>query len=123
MSTRPALRTIASLAVASLLLVLGMLLIPSAYGKGSDFLRVSYINVGQGDSIWLHASDQTDILIDGGPPSAGPTVVAYLQGKGIDDIDVMVLSHGHDDHVGGLESPKDTKNRKGVVSFGLVPWG
>ena len=99
MSKRPALRMIAPLAVASFLVALGMLLIPSAYGKGSNFLRVSYINVGQGDSIWLHASDQTDILIDGGPSPAGPTVVAYLQGKGIDDIDVIVLSHGDADRV------------------------
>ncbi len=58
--------------------------------------------MGQGDSIWLHASDNTDILIDGGPASAGPTVVAYLQNEGIDDIEVMVLTHAHADHVAGL---------------------
>lgn len=102
MSKRRASRIEVLLIFASLLIVLGMLLTSSAYGQGSSFLRVSYINVGQGDSIWLHASDQTDILIDGGPPAAGPTVVAYLQGKGVDDIDVMVLSHGDADHVGGL---------------------
>jgi competence protein ComEC len=79
-----------------------LFLSPLAYGQLQDSLKVSYIDVGQGDSILLHASDDTDILIDGGPRSAGPTVVAYLQNEGIDDIEVMVLTHGDADHVGGL---------------------
>jgi len=87
----------------TLTLVLSLLLFSSlAHGQLSNFLQVAYINVGQGDSIWLHGSDGTDILIDGGPRSAGPTVVAYLQQEGIDDIEVVVLSHGDADHVGGL---------------------
>jgi len=87
---------------ASTLILSTLLLTSLAYGKLSNLLQVSYIDVGQGDSIWLHASDGTDILIDGGPRSAGPTVVAYLQEGGIDDIEVVVLSHGDADHVGGL---------------------
>ena len=87
----------------TLTLVLSLLLFSSlAHGQLSDFLQVAFIDVGQGDSIWLHGSDGTDILIDGGPRSAGPTVVAYLQQEGIDDIEVVVLSHGDSDHVGGL---------------------
>jgi len=46
--------------------------------------------------------DTFRVLADGGPRSAGPTVVAYLQQEGIDDIEVVVLSHGDADHVGGL---------------------
>jgi len=87
----------------ALILVLSLLLLSSlAHGQRSDFLQVAFIDVGQGDSIWLHGSDGTDILIDGGPRSAGPTVVAYLQQQGIDDIEVVILSHGDSDHVGGL---------------------
>jgi competence protein ComEC len=86
-----------------LALTLSVLLLNSlAHSDLENVLEVSFIDVGQGDSIWLHASDDTDILIDGGRRSAGPTVVAHLQGEGIDDIDVMVLSHGDTDHVGGL---------------------
>jgi len=65
-------------------------------------LTVSFIDVGQGDSILLRAPDGTDILIDGGPRTAGPTVVAYLQQEGVDDIDVMVATHPDSDHIGGL---------------------
>ncbi len=86
-----------------LVAVLFVLLASSqAHGKLQDFFRVSYIDVGQGDSILLHTSDDVDILIDGGPSWAGPTVVAYLENEGIDDIEVMVLTHAHADHVGGL---------------------
>ena len=65
-------------------------------------LTVSYIDVGQGDSIWIHDSNGFDILIDGGKPSAGPTVLAYLRDHGIDDIEVMIASHPDSDHIGGL---------------------
>ncbi len=74
-----------------------------AYSNPST-LRVSFIDVGYGDSILLSTSDGTDILIDGGYPAAGPTVVAYLQAQGIDDIDVLVATHQHPDHIGGLIS-------------------
>lgn len=92
----------AFIAVAVTLILSVLLLASLTYGQEDDTLRVSYIDVGQGDSIWLHASDGSDVLIDGGPRSAGPTVVAYLQSEGIDDIEVIVLSHGDADHVGGL---------------------
>jgi len=99
---KPSPRSKALVTVALILVLLTLLFSSLAYGRLQDSLQVSYIDVGQGDSILLHASDNTDILIDGGPHSAGPTVVAYLQNEGIDDIEVMVLTHGHADHVGGL---------------------
>ncbi|MDA8187305.1 MAG: ComEC/Rec2 family competence protein [Dehalococcoidales bacterium] len=87
----------------SAILILSLILVISVgYGQGAGSLQVSYIDVGQGDSIWLHASDGTDVLIDGGPPSAGPTVVAYLQQRGLDGIEAMVVSHADADHSGGL---------------------
>ena len=68
----------------------------------SNSLRVSFIDVGQGDSILLSDSTGFDILIDGGKPFAGPMVVAYIRDQSIDDIDVMVASHADSDHIGGL---------------------
>ncbi len=65
-------------------------------------LQVSFINVGQGDSILLHDDSNFDVLIDGGQPSAGPTVAAYLRQQHINDVDVMVSTHADADHVGGL---------------------
>jgi len=58
--------------------------------------------MGQGDSILMSTSGDTHVLVDAGQPWAGPTVVAYLQTEGIEHIDVVVMSHGHADHIGGL---------------------
>jgi len=68
----------------------------------SATLLVAFIDVGQGDSALLQTSDGVNVLIDAGPVAAGPTVVAYLQEQGVDTIDVVVMSHGHTDHIGGL---------------------
>jgi competence protein ComEC len=67
-------------------------------------LRVSFIDVGQGDAILIQDASGFNILIDGGRASAGPTVVAYLHQKEVTFIDVMVASHAHADHIGGLIS-------------------
>jgi competence protein ComEC len=65
-------------------------------------LTVSYIDVGQGDSIWIHDSDNFDILIDGGETDKGPVVLDYLRDHAVDDIDVMIATHPDSDHIGGL---------------------
>ena len=66
-------------------------------------LYVNYIDVGQGDSILIKVGD-CDILIDAGEAHKGTTVVNYLKSKGVDDIELMINSHPHADHCGGLTS-------------------
>ena len=62
-------------------------------------LTIHFIDVGQGDAILIDKGD-TDILVDGGPTSA--SVLTYLQGQGVGDIDLLVATHPHADHIGGL---------------------
>jgi len=64
--------------------------------------RVTFIDVGQGDSAWLNTPDGWDILIDGGGQNQGSALVSYLQSQGVSDIETLVLTHPHADHVGGL---------------------
>ncbi|MHB8060261.1 MAG: ComEC/Rec2 family competence protein [Gaiellaceae bacterium] len=61
-------------------------------------LRVTFLDVGEGDATLLQTRDGT-ALIDAGPPEAG--VAGQLRRLGIGRIDVLVLSHPHRDHVGG----------------------
>jgi competence protein ComEC len=63
-------------------------------------LRVHFIDVGQGDSILVQTPDNHTLLIDGGNRGSG--ALAYLQAQGITSIDVMVATHPHADHIGGL---------------------
>jgi competence protein ComEC len=109
-----------ALAVVPLTLVLVVLLLISlSHGQPQGSLRVSYIDVGQGDGILLHGSDDTDVLIGAGPPAVGPTVVAYLQSEGVDDVDVMVLTYANDAHIGGLV---DVLSSTIPVEFAIYPY-
>ncbi len=67
-------------------------------------LLVTFIDVGQGDAALFELPDGTAILIDGGPNEAGRDLVApILEEKGIEVLDLMVLTHPHADHCGGLD--------------------
>jgi competence protein ComEC len=70
-------------------------------------VQVDYIDVGHqgnvgvvGDSILLTSSEGKVVLIDGGYDGAG--ALQHLQKRGITHIDMIVLSHPHDDHAAGL---------------------
>jgi len=62
--------------------------------------KVHFIDAGQGDAILVEAGD-ADILVDGGP--SGSAVLSYLAGQHVPDIDLLVATHPHADHVGGLD--------------------
>ncbi|MBM3301286.1 MAG: MBL fold metallo-hydrolase [Deltaproteobacteria bacterium] len=57
------------------------------------------MNVGQGDAILIDQGE-TEVLIDGGRKSPG--TVEYLSYYVDDELDIMVATHPHDDHMGGL---------------------
>ena len=67
----------------------------------SDLLEFDVLDVGQGQSI-LVRSDGQDMLIDGGGRSTSSFVVSYLKQKGIESLDLVVLSHYEEDHMSGL---------------------
>lgn len=64
-------------------------------------LTVHFLDVGQGDSAVIE-HDGHSMLIDAGDLDAGPTVLSYLRRLGISSLDVMVSSHPHTDHIGGM---------------------
>lgn len=70
-------------------------------------LEVHYINVGQADSILVDLPNNEIMLIDGGTPEMGNTVINYLKDHGVKKIDYLVNTHPHGDHVGGLISVVD----------------
>ena len=67
-----------------------------------DDLLVDFIDVGQADSILIRNQDKT-MLIDAGTNEAGETVVNYLKNLGITNIDYLIGTHPHEDHIGGLD--------------------
>lgn len=66
------------------------------------YLTVHYIDVGQGDSIFLACGGEY-MLIDAGENDSDDTVIHYLSGLGIEEIDLVVATHGDADHIGEMD--------------------
>jgi beta-lactamase superfamily II metal-dependent hydrolase len=66
-------------------------------------LTVTVIDAGQGDSILVTFGAET-MLIDAAEKYESDDVLGALEKQGVDDIDILIASHPHDDHIGGLES-------------------
>lgn len=73
-----------------------------------DTLRVNYIDVGQGDSIFIQLPNKETMLIDAGEAFEADNVINYLNNLGITKIDYVVGTHPHTDHIGGLEEVINT---------------
>ena len=69
-------------------------------------LVVSFIDVGQGDSTLIQSGGKS-YLVDGGDPEAGPEVVDFLRGRGVEELDGLVATHPDADHIGGLPDVLD----------------
>lgn len=67
-------------------------------------LRYYGLDVGQGDSSLFILPDGRSILIDAGPEEAGRGVVRYLKSCGIKKIDLLIATHAHSDHIGGMRA-------------------
>lgn len=66
-----------------------------------DYLTVHYIDVGQGDSILVTCGGEY-MLIDAGENDKTNTVINYLTDLGITELDLVVGTHAHSDHIGEM---------------------
>lgn len=83
----------------------------------SNQLRIYYLDVGQGDGSVIVTPDQKVILMDTGLSKGRLKVVDALLKLGIDHVDLMILSHPHDDHLGGAEAILNTMPVKTIAVF------
>ena len=67
---------------------------------GEDYVKV--IDVGQGDSILIHSNGYS-ALIDTGTEESSNDLATVLRNENVEIIDVLILTHLHTDHTGGVE--------------------
>src|SRR4051812_8489094 len=66
-------------------------------------LTVSFLDIGQGDSIFIDAPSGRQVLIDGGPPSGAVLrQLSQVMPWWDRSIDVVIPTHPDADHIGGL---------------------
>lgn len=87
-----------------LLLAVGFLVwnvLSGGFTPSVDELSVHYIDVGQGDSIYIASGDE-GMLIDCGESGDTDRVISYLDNMGVSKINYVVGTHPHSDHMGGM---------------------
>jgi competence protein ComEC len=63
-------------------------------------LEVHFVDVGQGDGIFIRSPEGLVMVIDGGPRDSGMS--GYLKRHGVKTVDVLIGTHPEADHIGGL---------------------
>lgn len=87
-------------ALLGLTLLLSACAAPAAEAEGGTALEVHFFDAGKADAILLTTADSA-VLIDAGEKGFGKTILAYLEEKGIERLDCLIVTHFDRDHVGG----------------------
>lgn len=77
----------------------------SASSDGSttgNELKVHFLDVGQGDSIFIELPDNKTMLIDASEKEYADRITTYIYSCGYNSLDYVVATHPHSDHIGGM---------------------
>ena len=109
-----------------ILLILGIVLVLLAipvfgltYNPSLE-LEVDFLDIGQGDAILIKSPFGQNILIDGGPDSKVIEGLGKILPFWDKRIDLMILTHPHDDHVTGLIEIIKRYRVKRILYTGVV---
>lgn len=84
-------------------------------------LKLVFIDVGQGDSCFIQTPDRRNILIDGGGRDGvdigEDVLMPFLLKNGISSLDLVIMSHGHDDHIMGLNTVMGELKTKAFMEY------
>jgi beta-lactamase superfamily II metal-dependent hydrolase len=70
-----------------------------ALAQDSAQVELVFLDVGQGDAVLVRSPEGRTVLIDAGPRD----IVPQLKALGLTTIDVVIASHPHADHIGGMQ--------------------
>lgn len=107
----------------NMLLAFFITTIINTYTKKYNGLKVTFLDVGQGDAIFMQDNSGTTYLIDGGSSSINGVgnyrIIPYLKCNGISSIDYMIMTHSDEDHISGLKEILQ-QSRTGIRTVNLL---
>lgn len=77
---------------------------PKEQINNNGLLQVNIIDVGQGDAILIKTPNNKNILIDTGSKKEKDKLYTFLEANSIKNIDILVGTHPHEDHIGNMAS-------------------
>lgn len=82
-------------------------------------LQVDVLDVGQGDAILLRTPGAKAVLIDAGTGQVGEAALPLLQEIGVNTLDLVVATHPHADHIGGMDEVLGSIPARLLIDNGL----
>lgn len=87
--------------------------------KSGQVMTIHFIDVGQGDSIFIDFGDY-EILNDAGGNMAGLTVANYIKPFVDGNVELIIATHIHEDHIGGLDTILSTYQVDKIIDSGDI---
>ena len=78
-----------------------LFLFSTFYCQGAE-LKVWFLDVGEGEAIFIKTPDKKSVLIDTGNLISGFEVVKFLHQQNVLELDALIITHPHLDHMGGV---------------------
>lgn len=86
-------------------------------GAASAQITIQYLDVGQGDAALIQTASHKSVLIDAGP--APRAVAEWLRRQHVDTLDLVIASHNHADHIGGMPAVLSTVHVRNYMDNGM----
>ena len=108
------------LLISLLILTIGIWFFIYKSNNHNNYLKVVFLDVGQGDSIYIEAPNGRQVLIDGGPDAKLLLSLAKVMPFADRSIDMLIATHPDSDHIGGFPILLDNYKVNSIIENGAI---